>query len=218
MSYENENEEAKIDPSNPALCQTLADVLKVILSATDIPEHTRRDRASALRTIARITRRPLTSIPCDVKSVREVLKTVMPARHRLSPARWRNLKSLVFRSLDQAGVPRPQAALQLRSLTIGTGCSPPCRNIRSGSAFDRSPASARPRESSQTGSRRRPSATTSAILESSALVFVPARPISPRCAPGTGPSTHAMIGPGLASSLPAGGGTSSSIGTTFHQA
>ncbi|MGE3703174.1 MAG: tyrosine-type recombinase/integrase [Hyphomicrobiaceae bacterium] len=62
--------------------------------------------ASALRTLARVVNRPPANLPCNVRSVRSLIETVAPARHGLSRGRWANIKSLVYRSLDLAGVRR----------------------------------------------------------------------------------------------------------------
>ena len=66
----------------------------------------RQDVASALRTLGKLTNRPLSAHPANVRSVRRQLDTVKPALHRLSQARWANVRSLVFKGLDIAGVER----------------------------------------------------------------------------------------------------------------
>ena len=74
-----------------------------------LPALTRREQqemGSALRSLARVLNRPLGNLPCNVRSVRGLIDAVAPARHGLSRGRWANVRSLVYRSLDHAGVRR----------------------------------------------------------------------------------------------------------------
>jgi integrase len=106
MTYQNASRSPKNNEIHSAMPTTLADVVEVVRKAPQLSETARRDRGSALRTVARLTGRPLNTLACDVASVRATLAQIAPARFDLSPGRWTNIKSLVFRSLDLAQVPR----------------------------------------------------------------------------------------------------------------
>lgn len=105
MSYQSSsrNQTPRIKSSRPT---TLEDVLNVVQQAPELSETGRRDRASALRTVGRLTGQPLHMLECDLTNMRATLRSIAPARHGLSPGRWTNVTSLVFRSLDLAQVPR----------------------------------------------------------------------------------------------------------------
>jgi len=80
--------------------------LEFVLSTPNLSPRERQDRASALRTLSRLSGKPLEASPCQVRSVRKLFASVTPARHGLSQGRWANVKSLVFRSLEAAGATR----------------------------------------------------------------------------------------------------------------
>jgi integrase len=85
---------------------TLEDVLGVVTRSQALTPRQQQDMASALRTLARLLNRPLSCFPCDLPSVRRLLERIAPARYRISRRRWANIRSLVFKAIALAGVPR----------------------------------------------------------------------------------------------------------------
>src|SRR5262245_27091291 len=85
---------------------SLADVMDAVQRSQTLTARLRQDIASALRALGKLTNRALSAHPSNVPSVRRLLETVKPALHGLSPGRWANVRSLVFRGLDVAGVER----------------------------------------------------------------------------------------------------------------
>ena len=85
---------------------TLEDVLCVVTRSQALTPRQQQDMASALRTLARLLSRPLSCFPCDLPSVRRLLEGIAPARYRISRRRWANVRSLVFKAIELAGVPR----------------------------------------------------------------------------------------------------------------
>jgi integrase len=80
--------------------------MAAVLRDAGLTARQRRDIASALNTLARVTGLPLSTVTANVRSVRRVLNGAVPARHDLGNGRWANVRSLVLKSLDVAGVPR----------------------------------------------------------------------------------------------------------------
>jgi integrase len=85
---------------------TLASVLGAVTTAVALTARQRRDMASALRVLARCAGCPLDILPSDVPTVRATLDRIHPARHRMGVGRWRNVRALVYKSLEVAGVRR----------------------------------------------------------------------------------------------------------------
>jgi integrase len=92
-----------IEPCRPS---TLEDVLGVVTRSRALTPRQQQDVASALRTLARLLNRPLGCFPCDLPSVRRLLEGIAPARYGISRRRWANIRSLVFKAIALAGVPR----------------------------------------------------------------------------------------------------------------
>jgi integrase len=106
MSYRASSRSTGGGSQGPTLPATLDDVLTIVQTSPVLTARERQDMASALRTLARVLNRPPASLPCNMRSVRGLIETVAPARHDLSRGRWANIRSLVYRSLDLAGVRR----------------------------------------------------------------------------------------------------------------
>jgi len=85
---------------------SLEDVMDAVQRGPTLTSRQRQDIASALRTLGKLTNRPLSAHPSSLRSVRRLLDTVKPALHGLSRGRWANVRSLVFKGLDIAGVER----------------------------------------------------------------------------------------------------------------
>ena len=90
-------------PWRPA---SLEDVMGAVQRSPTLTGRKRQDIASALRILGKLTNRPLSAHPSNVRSVRRLLDTVKPALHGLSQGRWANVRSLAFKGLDVAGVER----------------------------------------------------------------------------------------------------------------
>ncbi|MGE0766607.1 MAG: hypothetical protein AB7L90_09100 [Hyphomicrobiaceae bacterium] len=69
--------------------------------ATRVADPRRRaEMTSALRTVARVCGQSLDQLPGDVREMRTLLAGVRPAAYRLSPGRWRNVRSLAFSAIE----------------------------------------------------------------------------------------------------------------------
>ncbi len=84
--------------------RSLAWVRDAISTRADLPKQVQRDILSALNTMARVAGRPLDAISANVPDLRDLLASLRPAGHGVSPARWGNVRSLLAKSLDAAGV------------------------------------------------------------------------------------------------------------------
>jgi hypothetical protein len=104
MTYQMRSRElGEQQPSRPA---SLEDVMDAVQRSQTLTVRQRQDIASALRTLGKLSNRPLSAHPSNVRSVRRLLDTVKPALHGVSRGRWANVRSLVCRGLDIAGVER----------------------------------------------------------------------------------------------------------------
>ena len=106
MAYRTGSRKVASEVSGRTPPSNLEDVLNIVLKSERLAARQRQDVASALRTFARLLHRPLADHPCDVRSVRLRLEGIAPARHGISKGRWSNIRSLIYRALDLAGVPR----------------------------------------------------------------------------------------------------------------
>lgn len=108
MAYRRKNQNLSV-PAGEAGTATKHDSMQEIFdyvsTHAELSATARRDICSALRTIARAAARPLSDIPADVRSVRDLMATISPARHSISAPRWTNVRSLLFKALKHAGVP-----------------------------------------------------------------------------------------------------------------
>jgi integrase len=104
---------------------TLACVLDRVNTTQQLSKPQGRDVQSALRTVARSSGRPLETIEASVPAVRKILDGVLPARHGLSRSRWANIRSLVLKALDIAGVPRRPGRCRQRPSPAWQQCLEP---------------------------------------------------------------------------------------------
>ena len=106
MAYHMRSRELGEKPPERRRPVSLEDVMDAVQRSPTLTARQRQDIASALRTLGKLTNRPLSAHPSNVQSVRRLLHTVKPALHGLSQGRWANVRSLVFKGLDIAGVER----------------------------------------------------------------------------------------------------------------
>lgn len=106
MSSRTDARKSKAEPLGDPQVVNLQQVLERVSASTTLSQRRRHDIASALRTLARCVGRPLDALPCGTASVRELVDSVAPARFNITRGRWTNVRSLVFRSLDLAGIRR----------------------------------------------------------------------------------------------------------------
>jgi integrase len=83
--------------------QTLADVALWLAQNSEMPERQRADFASALRTFARITGKPLAHHPAHAGEIRRLLDQKSPAQWDMKTASFRNFKSRLLTLLRKAG-------------------------------------------------------------------------------------------------------------------
>ena len=106
MTYASTSRNAHLATAETSAIATLADVLSAIVSSDLLTSRQRQDMASAVRSVGRFLSRPLSTLPSDARSIRNLLEGIQPARHDISPGRWANIRSLTFKALDHAGVRR----------------------------------------------------------------------------------------------------------------
>lgn len=73
--------------------RTLADVLELVTEAPYLAPNRRRDLVSALRSLARMSRRPLSGLTADPRDLRVILDGIHPAAFEISAKRYANLRS-----------------------------------------------------------------------------------------------------------------------------
>src|SRR5690242_17583700 len=79
--------------------RSLAEALQHVAHAEGLkPELLRRLR-SDIGTVAKMTGRTPAQLPCDPRSLRPIIRSVLPARYRITQKRWSNLRSAVARLL-----------------------------------------------------------------------------------------------------------------------
>jgi integrase len=92
-----------IEPPSLTAPTTLDAVINAVLARTDIGIRRRQEMASAVRVTSRLLGQPATAIPADPKLLRGRIAEITAAGAGLSPARWRNAKSLVSAALTITG-------------------------------------------------------------------------------------------------------------------
>ncbi len=84
---------------------TLGDVLTALPGREDLARQRRHDLCSAVRRIAALLGRRPEEIAVDVEALRRQVALFTPAAARMSPRRWRNVRSLFTAALTLTGVP-----------------------------------------------------------------------------------------------------------------
>jgi integrase len=83
---------------------TLAAVIEAINASSHLDPQARADLASAVRAVARTLGLPPGDVPAHPGFLGQRVAKVGPAAHGLTPSRWANIKSLLRRALNLAGV------------------------------------------------------------------------------------------------------------------
>jgi integrase len=82
---------------------TLDAVIRAVMARSDIALRRRQEMASAVRVMSRLLGLPPTAIPADPQFLRGRVAQITAASAGLSPARWRNVKSLFNSALTITG-------------------------------------------------------------------------------------------------------------------
>jgi hypothetical protein len=88
-----------IEPPSLSAPTTLDAVINAVLALTDIGVRRRQEMASAVRVTSRLLGQAATDIPADPQLLRGRIAQITAAGAGLSPARWRNVKSLFSAAL-----------------------------------------------------------------------------------------------------------------------
>ena len=95
----------KIAIAEPILL-TLADAAHAVRGATDLTDRQRQDIASAIKTFGRVVDRQLDTIPLQPELIRELFASAPFARSGMAQERWTNIRSLLLKGCDRAGMTR----------------------------------------------------------------------------------------------------------------
>lgn len=87
---------------------TLADLLEAVRTA-DLTDPQRRERASAIRTVARALGAEPAEIPLNIKLLRRRLEEARPEALGISRSRWNNVRALLNRALELKTKAMPSA-------------------------------------------------------------------------------------------------------------
>ena len=90
--------------SDKSSAVTLAHVLDRILADQGLEKRDRHDIASAIRTLSKAVGRPPAEILASAPTIRARLEGITPSSVGLTPARFRNVVSLIRRALNHTGV------------------------------------------------------------------------------------------------------------------
>jgi site-specific recombinase XerC len=83
---------------------TLSDVLTLLEAEVRLPADKKRNWRSAIKRLADLSGRHVSSIPASVEAVRDLINAVVVPRHVMSAKSWSNLKSSVKAALAFVGV------------------------------------------------------------------------------------------------------------------
>jgi hypothetical protein len=103
-----------VDSASEKTPQTLADVLGAVRVVASLILNRRRDLTSAIRSVGRMSRRPLAGLPAQPRELRVILDGLHPAAFEISAKRFSNIRADLARALDVAmpnrrsGPPWPQ--------------------------------------------------------------------------------------------------------------
>ena len=86
-------------------------VIHMVLARDDIGLRRRQEMASAVRVMSRLLGLPATDIPADPQLLRGRVAQITAAGAGLSPARWRNIKSLFNAALTITGASTARASI-----------------------------------------------------------------------------------------------------------
>jgi integrase len=88
-------------PPGPATLQT---VLERLASNGALSDNRRRDLRSAVTSFAKLRAQPPAAIPLDLADIRGTLDGMVPARAKISPKRWANLRSDLAAAIATSGL------------------------------------------------------------------------------------------------------------------
>jgi integrase len=91
--------------------RTLADVSRRLQSLSG--EKWASEQRSALRTLSRVAGTPLDLVNADRRTVADLLNRCLPSRHGVSRKRWRNVRSLAVKALENVDRRRPWRQVRL---------------------------------------------------------------------------------------------------------
>ena len=86
---------------------TLAWVLHELPKLEGLSAQARQNMSSSIRRLCHVLERPPDRVRADFKALETLFERASPGALRLSPARWRNIKSDVRRALKLTGADRP---------------------------------------------------------------------------------------------------------------
>lgn len=95
----------KIDPLPQSVSvATLQTVLDRLAATRGLPDTRKRDLRSAVTSFAKLRGQPPAAIPLDLADIRRTLDGMVPARAKISPKRWANLRSDLAAALKTSGL------------------------------------------------------------------------------------------------------------------
>jgi integrase len=101
----------KIDPlPQTATPVTLQTVLDRLATHPGLAPSRRRDLRSAVTSFARLRDQPPAAVVLNLDDLRRTLDTIVPARAKISPKRWANIRSDLAAAIDASGRPMLKTA------------------------------------------------------------------------------------------------------------
>jgi integrase len=83
---------------------TLQTVLDRLSAASGLSPSRKRDLRSAVTCFAKLVDQPPAAIPMDLAAIRQSLDRMVPARAKISPKRWANIRSDLAAAIDASGL------------------------------------------------------------------------------------------------------------------
>ncbi len=90
-------------PTSTALA-TLQTVLERLADDRNLSPVRRRDLRCSVTTFAKLRGQPPAAIPIDLSSIRDALDSMVPARAKVSPKRWANLRCDLAAAIEASGL------------------------------------------------------------------------------------------------------------------
>ena len=96
------------EPGSPGVpaAGTLQTVLDRLAANCDLSDTRKRDLRSAVASFAKLGEQPPGAIPLDLAEIRRILDRTIPARAKISPKRWANLRSDLAAAIEASGLRR----------------------------------------------------------------------------------------------------------------
>lgn len=83
---------------------TLQTVLDCLSANPGLTVGRKRDLRSAVSCFAKLMDQPPAAVPMDLAAIRKSLDRMVPARARISPKRWANIRSDLAAAIDASGL------------------------------------------------------------------------------------------------------------------